>query len=432
MVDRLDQNRQRWFGLALIWAVFTVHGIDRSVVLLLLEPIRREFVLNDSQVGLISGLGYALPFALAAVPVGALADRVRRTRLLAGLLTVWSLLTALAGLAPSYALLVLARAGVGASEAGAPPTMLSLIGDSFDARSRPAALAIYYTAPYAGLIGGSAVAGWIAQTHGWRAALLVVGLPGVALALIVAFLLREPPRGHFATASALPTPAASIPLALGFAWRSRELRRLIAALVLGAFVALGVASWVAVLLQRIYGFAPAHAGLATAAAVGVTGALGSLLGGVLAHRIGRGDPRRLSLLCGVTMLLALPLAIAAPLMATPGPAIVLIGLWSLLFTTYIGPGWGLAIDATPPHMRATIMALALLLTNLIGAGLGPQTVGLLSDLLAGRGDAKHLQHAMALLPLVGLVSVTLFLRRSTPSAIPEEDQGARHGNGQIR
>ena len=402
-------SRKPWLVLALIWTVFVVHGVDRSVVLVLLEPIRAEFGLTDSEVGLISGLAYAVPFALAGIPLGALADRVNRARMLALLLGVWSLFTGLAGLAATYPLLLLARAGVGASEAGAPPTMLSLIGDTFDARSRPAALSFYFTAPFVGLMLGSIVAGHLSQAIGWRHALLAVGLPGLALAAIVLMLLREPRRGGTdvdADRAMTPVPIAE---ALRFILRQPELRRLIAAIVMTAFVSLAISSWIPAFLQRIHGLAPGRAGMLTALAVGLTGGIGSLIGGAVATRFGQGNPRRLRRLCGVAVLLSVPLAVAAPLVSSVMLAIGLIAAWSILGSAYLGPGWGMAIAATPLHMRSTVMGVAVVLINLIGAGLGPQSVGIVSDLLGWLGDAKHLPHAMSLAALVGIGSGFLYL-----------------------
>jgi len=395
--------------LLCIWGIFVVHGIDRSVLLVLLEPIRLEFHLSDSQIGFLTGLGYAVPFALAGIPLGALADRLNRTRYLAGLVALWSVLTAAAGLVPSYALLVLARAGVGASESGAPPTMLSLIGDTFDAKSRPAALSIYFTAPFVGLMVGATMAGQISQAYGWRSAVLAIGLPGLLFAGI-ALSLREPPRGRSPGGAPGALPPVPIGTALAYAVREPALRRLLGALVLSGFVTLAVSNWTPAFLQRVHGLSPGRAGAVTAAALGLTGMLGSLCGGVLAARFGRGDPVRLKRLCGGAILLALPFGVAAPLLASTVSGLVCLGIWAFIGSAYLGPGWGLGLAEAPAHMRATIMAVGIVLTNLIGAGLGPQSVGLLSDALAWAGDGGHLAHAMSAICLVSVATGWLFLR----------------------
>ncbi len=397
-----------WLALLCIWAIFVVHGIDRSILLVLLEPIRRSFALSDSQLGLLTGLGYAVPFALAGIPLGALADRLRRTRYLAALLALWSSLTALGGLAPSFLWLVLARACVGASEAGAPPTMLSLLGDLFSDKTRPAALSIYFTAPFVGLMAGATIAGQISQAYGWRTALLAIGLPGLLLAIAV-LAMREPPRGAFTAPGTAVEPPMPIRAALRLILRTPKLGRLMAALVLGGFVTLAVSNWTPALLQRAYGVSQRQSGALTALGLGLTGMLGSLCGGAIAARFGRGDPTRLKRLCAAAILLATPLAIAAPLMPTPSLVILCLGIWSFIGTAYLAPGWGVFIARAPLAARGTIMAMAIVLTNLIGAGLGPQAIGVLSDALAHVQDPAHLAHAMSLLPIVGLVTAWLFL-----------------------
>lgn len=415
-LDITSHRQKRWLVLLVIWTVFVVHGIDRSIMAVLLEPIRRTFGLTDSTVGLLVGLGFALPFALAGIPWGALADRVRRTWMLAGLLAGWSLLTGLAGLAPTFLLLLLVRASIGAVEAGAPPTMLSLLSDTFDARARPVALSIYYTAPFVGLIAGSAIAGHLSQLYGWRSALLVVGLPGVLLAVVVALVLREPVRGQ-SEPDVARQASAPVMTTLAYVARTPELRRLVAALVLGGFTTLAIASWTPAFLVRVHHMSQGRSGAMTALAIGLTGGIGSLIGGWLGVRLGRGDPALLKRVSGFAVLLATPLAVAAPLLASPGAALLMLGLWSVTGSAYLGPGWGLAISATPVHMRGTVLALAVVLTNLVGAGLGPQSVGLISDLLARHGDVAHLQHALSMVALVGLVTAFLFLRGAFRPAV---------------
>lgn len=414
--DPPHRRQLRWLVLLVIWLVFFVHGIDRSVVSVLLEPIRRSFGLSDSAVGLLVGLGFAVPFAIAGIPWGVLADRVRRTWLLAGLLAGWSVLTAIAGLAASFPLLLLARAGVGAVEAGAPPTMLSLLSDTFDARSRPAALSIYYTAPFLGLVAGSSIAGHVSQIYGWRAALMVVGLPGVLLAIMVALVLREPRRGQLEpdAVQVVPAPVAET---LAHVWRDRELRRLVTALVLGGFVTLAIAGWTPAFLIRVHHLSQGRSGAMTGLALGLTGGIGSLIGGWLGVRLGRGEPARLKRVAGLAVLLGTPLAVAAPLLPTAGQALILLAVWAVVASAYLGPAWGLAISITPVNMRGTVLALAVVLTNLVGAGLGPQSVGLISDALARNGDPGHLQHAMSAVALVGLVTAYLFLRGAGTRAI---------------
>lgn len=208
-----------------------------------------------------------------------------------------------------------------------------------------------------------------------------------------------------------------------FIVREPELRRLISALVLTAFVSLAVSSWIPAFLQRIHGISPSRTGIMTALAIGLTGVLGSLAGGAIGARFGKGGIDRLKRLCGSAILLSVPLVIVAPQLGSPYLALGFLAAWSFIGSAYLGPGWGIAIAATPPHMRSTVMAVAIVLTNLIGAGLGPQSVGLLSDLLHWAGDAAHLQHAMSAAAVMSVASAWLFLRSGKPGGVTSSPSG---------
>jgi predicted MFS family arabinose efflux permease len=406
--------QNRWLVLGLIWLVFVVHGIDRSVLLVLLEPIRKGFGLNDSQIGLLIGLGYAAPFALAGIPLGGMVDRVpKRKYFLAGLLVLWSGLTMLGGLAPSYAVLLLTRACVGASESGAPPTMMSILSDTFDVKTRPLALSIYYTAPFLGLMVGAIFAGHLSQHYGWRVAVLAIGAPGLAMALVTGLFLREPARGRFEPVSTAPekggaVPAAPVVQAVLYAVRDPQLRRQIMALVLGGFVLSAISSWVPVLMERVLGFSPARAGGLMALVFGLPAIAGTLAGGAILSRLGKGEPQRLLRLCGIILLISVPLAVLAPLCGSARLTLVLLFFWALFSCAYFGPAWSVLITVMPPSMRGTIMGLGVVLSNLVGPGLGPQSIGLVSDVLLRLNDVAHLQHAMAGIALFALIPALLF------------------------
>lgn len=402
------QPTRSWIVLAVIWLVYVVHAVDRSIVLVLLSAIAHDFHLSDSQVGLVAGLAYALPFALAGIPLGALVDRVDRVRLLGALLAIWSCLTAFAGLAASYPMLLLARAGVGAVEAGAPPAMLSILGDTFDDRRRPLAISVYYTAPSVGLILGSIIAGLLAQHYGWRAALVTIGLPGLLIAGLVILVLREPRRGAFA-GDAAPSAPVSIAAALNHILGDPALCTLVAALVLGGVAITSVAAWTPTLLMRVHHVSQAGAGSLTALALGLSGAVGTVLGGIVASRLAKGDPVLLRRMCGMVLIGASPAMLLAPLLAWLPGVIALLALWSLIAAAYVAPAWNLCVTTCPPHMRGTVLATSLVLANLIGSGVGPWLVGKASDLLASAGDAGHLQHAMAGLAGFAVVTALLFL-----------------------
>ena len=206
-------SRQAYWTLALLTLVYLVHSIDRQVISVVLEPIRHEFHASDKMLGLIA-LAYSVLFALACLPAGWLIDRTNRVRLLSGLLAGWSGLTALCGFTASFAMLLLARAGVGAAEAGASPTIMSLISDYFEPRRRALAIGICYTSTAFGVSASFLIGSIVAAAHGWRAAFWVAGAPGLILAASILATLREPTRGAMdreTTATVADARVAGIP-----------------------------------------------------------------------------------------------------------------------------------------------------------------------------------------------------------------------------
>ncbi len=411
-------KHSRIYVLALIWAIYATHSLDRSIILILLEPIRREYRLDDAQLGFVTGLGYAVPFALAGVPIGALADRVKRKRLLAALVATWSVMTALSGFTRSFAALVVSRAAVGATEAGAPSTMLSLLSDTFPPRRRPLVLGVFYTAPVMGLVGGSLLGAAMAAAYGWRAALFAAALPGLALALLAPLTLREPTRGAFGDEG-------HATIRLGFAEVARTLARstrltaCMAALVL-ASVTLGASYWFPAFLIRVLHLNLRQAGPLTALVIGAPGGLGALAGGLASQRWGGAQTDKLMGLCAIALLIAVPFGIGGVLAPTPVLVCAGVAIWSFFNSFYIGPGYSVCLASTPVAMRGTVTALVVVLSNVLGAGLGPQLVGLLSDAFRRSGDPDGLAHALAYILAVGVVAAVLLIvardgARITPS-----------------
>ena len=398
----------RTYALGLLWAIYAVHSLDRSILLILAEPIRREFVLSDSQIGLLTGLGYALPFALAGAPLGALTDHVSRKRLLAVLVAAWSAVTAASGLVRSFPALLAARAAVGATEAGAPSTILSLISDIVPPRLRALALGVYYTGPVVGLIAGSLLGGAVAAAHGWRSALLVAALPGVAAVALLLTTLREPFRGRFGAEASPGAATASLGEIVAVLRASAPLRAVLAGLVLGSLT-LGANFWMPAFLMRSLHLTMRQAGPLTALGIGLPGGLGALAGGLLSQRFGGEAIRRLAPLCATSLILAVPVGIVGMLAGQPGAVLAGVAGWSFVNALYTGPGYSLCLGLTPPAMRGSVLGVVIVASNVLGAGLGPLVVGALSDAFHKAGDAHSLAHALACVLLAGLAAGTAFL-----------------------
>jgi predicted MFS family arabinose efflux permease len=406
-----------WVCLLLLFLLYTVHSIDRTIISVLVEPIRREFNLSDSQLGALTGLAYALPAAITTLPFGVLVDRTTRTKLLAGLLVVWSLFTGLAGLATSYMWLVLTRVFVGAVEAGSPNTSVSILSDYFPARSRPLAVSLFYLGGPAGAQIGAYAIGAITATHGWRTALFVAMAPGLILALVLLLALREPQRGARDEVASDGQAAASFGDVFLLLRRQPGLWLLILGVVISSTVASAPAAWFTALFMRKYGASIAEAGLITGLSFGLFSGLGGLAGGLLATRFGRGETRRLLLLIAVPVMLTVPLAAVALLAPSRTVFTGLMMLWPFISTMAPGTTFSLCLSLAPANIRGRLMAVVFLCANVVANGFGPQIIGWLSDLYVGLGYANALSLAVLSLIAFNLVGAGAFLaaRRHLPS-----------------
>jgi MFS family permease len=330
------------------------------------------------------------------------------------LVVIWSGFTAITGLARSFTGLIVARAAIGAAEAGAPPSIMSILSDTFPAKSRASVLSILFMGPFIGLLAGSILGGAAAAAFGWRGAMFIAAVPGLLAALLILLTVREPTRGIFDSDASRKMPAPPVGEVLNFAVGHVRVRDTILAMVLASVVSIGVASWIPVLLIRVYALPLAKAGLFTALIAGLPGALGSLCAGWIAARFGGRDDQLLRL-CGTAVGMAAPLGFFGAWVGSLPLAIVGFTLWGFANTMFVGPGHSLYLNAAPPRMRGTLSAVVVILCNLVGAGLGPLLVGSISDVLHAAGDARPLPHSIGLLALAGLVSSALFLRARAAS-----------------
>jgi MFS family permease len=392
----------RRYVLGLLLVVYVVNFIDRSIVNILLQPIKEEFQPSDTALGFLSGVAFAIFYATLGIPIARWADRGVRRDIIALALFVWSGMTALCGLARTFPQLVLARVGVGVGEAGCSPPAHSLLSDYYPPERRGTAFSIYALGIPLGTAFGFFLGGWMAETLGWRAAFLLVGLPGLALALVVRFTLREPPRGHSEArreSGPAPEPMAVIRVMA----RLASFRHLAAAATLHAFVGYGVAAWNAAFLVRSHGMSLGEVGSWLAVIAIVFGGLGTFLGGYLADRLTPRDARWALWVPGVSTLIAVPFAVAFYLWQDVRVALALAGIPVFFGAMYLGPTFSITQALAPLRMRAVASAFLLFLINLIGLGLGPQVTGIASDLLAPRLAEESLRGA-----LVGMVALNLW------------------------
>ena len=405
------QNRfspaYRNYALGILFVGYIVNFVDRSILSLLLEPIKLELALSDSQLGLLGGLAFAVFYTFLGIPIAALADRHSRVKILAVSMVIWSAMTAICGLASNFWMLLLARIGVGVGEAGASPPSHSLISDYFPIEKRATALSIYALGIPFGTMIGSYVGGWGADTIGWRNTFFLVGLPGIFVALIILFTLREPPRGmsdiKLGQGTAPKTEAPQISEVLNLLWAKISFRHLAFAAGLHAFVSYGASTWNAPFFIRIHNMSSTDLGAALALVAGI-GAIGTFFGGYLSDKLSdrTGDKRWYFWVPGIATIMMVPFQLVAYLYDGISASIASLCVVGIMGSVYLGPSFAMTQALVSLRMRAVASAILLFVLNLIGMGLGPWFVGILSDILMPTMGTESIRYALCVAVLVNL------------------------------
>ncbi len=398
--------------LALLTLIATVQFFDRALFVVIMEPIKQEFALSDSQLGVMAGLSYAAAFALAGIPLGRLADRTNRRNMLAGLLAVWAVMVGMAGSAGNFITLIAARIGIGAMDAGGQPCSVSMIADLYPTERRASAVAMYYVGVPLGMAAGFMLGGLLASHLGWRKALFVAAVPGMLLALAFLVWVREPNRGASDDLVHSTDVAPGLGETLRFVWGQRSLTLLIAASVLVTAASSAMMSWIGSLLIRSHGLSLEQVGLMTAICMGGFGALGTLLFGRLADRLGASDMRWQPRLMALGALMIALFGGAVCLASNVAVAAVALAAFAACVAGLNGPSYALSQTLVRLRMRGTSMSVMLVLLNLIGVGVGPTLAGALSDVLAVHFGVDSVRWAMLGVLLFCFPAVLLFWRAS--------------------
>lgn len=404
--------------MLLMMLIYTLNFFDRQILTILVEPIKADLDLSDSQIGAISGLAFALLYTAAGLPLARFADKTNRVHMISGALAVWSIFTIACGFTRSFGQMLLTRIGVGVGEAGCTPAAHSLITDYVPRHRRALALAMYQMGVPLGSLTGLVVGGILASTLGWRWAFFIAGAPGLLLAVIVPFAMKEPRR------QASAAPAVHIPLRAGLAvlWRKRSFAYICVASGFSAFGFYGLSAFSGSLYIRTHpeqlgalassvGMAPtALLGVLLGLMVGICGGLGTFLGGFLSDRVARSSIANYVLFCAVAITAAAPLF---TLVALAGDMRVSLGLFGgALFcqTMSYGPVYAAIQTVAEPRMRGMAVAIQILFVNLIGLALGPLFVGVMSDLFTSWfGAIQGLRFAISLVGLPMLLSGLMFI-----------------------
>jgi predicted MFS family arabinose efflux permease len=410
--------------------VYTFNFIDRQILVILQEPIKADLGLSDAQLGLLSGFSFALVYVTAGIPIAWLADRANRRNIVAASLAFWSLMTAMSGLVQNYGQLLVARLGVGVGEAGGTPPAHSMISDYFPPSSRGTALSFYSMGIYIGVLFGFAAGGWIAENFGWRNAFFVIGIPGILYAFAVLWVVKEPKRGHFDPAGAGAPAQSSLSETMAGLRRRPTFWYLSVGCAFSAFVSYGNGNFMPSFLMRNHGLSLTEVGVILGLISGLSGATGTFLGGYMADRLATRDMRWylwIPILGGLSAMIPAYYTLLGEdttfIVAAMIPSQILSAL-------YLGPCIATCHNLVSPGMRAMASAILYFVLNLIGLGLGPLTVGILSDFYAEPFGDDNLRYAMASVLSIGFLGV-YFLWMGTRSLNRDLQENRRELTAQL-
>ncbi|MES2449561.1 MAG: MFS transporter [Pseudomonadota bacterium] len=389
-----NQSRgYRALALAMLLLVYTFNFVDRQIFSILVPAIKADLSLTDTQLGVLGGLAFALLYSTLAIPLAWIADRTSRTWTITISLGVWSGFTALCGWAGNFAQLFGARLGVGVGEAGGVAPSYAVIADTFPPESRARALAVYSLGIPLGSAAGVLLGGYIATTVDWRAAFIVVGLAGVAIAPLFRLLVREPVRDR--------AIAATEPVRRVFAILARKPSFWLLAFGASAssMLGYGLAFWLPSLLKRSFHLDLQDVSYFYGAILLLGGVPGVLLGGMVGDKFGTKDRAAYARAPAIAFVMAVPLFAAGILSSSVTAAFLFFLVPQALAYVWLAPVITAVQHLVPPHMRATASASFLFINNLIGLGAGSFALGALSDGLTKRLGDEALRYSM----LIGLV-----------------------------
>lgn len=365
--------------LGVLVVVYVFNFIDRQILAILAPAIKADLGLSDTQIGALSGVAFGIFYATLGIPIARLADKYSRVNIISICLAIWSLMTALSGLANNFVQLLIARIGVGIGEAGGSPPSHSLIADYFSPDSRATALGIYALGIPIGILLGNLAGGWISEFFGWRNAFFLVGIPGIVLAVIMKMTVKEPPRGY---SEIKPVEINHVPFldVVKKMWGFKTFRYLSLGAGTQAFVGYGSIAWMPSFLTRAHDMSVGEVGTALGIIIGIFGGAGTLLSGMIGDRLGARDVRNYMLVPAYAFLIAVPTGAAVFLFNDLYLVLAIYTIPVFLVNLYTGPTFGMTQSLAPLAMRAAASALLLFIINIIGLVFGPTVVGILSDL----------------------------------------------------
>ncbi len=373
-------TRYRNYVLAVLCLVYSLNFLDRNIISILVDPIKNELKVSDTYMGSLTGFAFVVLYSLVGIPIARWADVGNRRAIIVLGLTVWSVMTALSGMALNFWQLALARVGVGVGEAAGAPPSHSLISDYFPKEKRAQALALYQSSIYIGVLLGYLVGGWVNQFYGWRAAFVAAGLPGLLLVLLLRFTVREPVRGQSEPSGGVPIVQAKLRTVLRFLAGQRSYGLVVLGIGLVGFTNFSFSVWAPSFLRRVHHMSSGEIGTSLGLIKGIGGFAGTVIGGFVVGRLGSRDERWKLYLPAAATLLVCPVFIGFLAIDDIRIGLALLGLGTLLIGFHLGPCFAMVQNLVRVEMRSLSSSIAFLCLAFVGTGLGPFAVGYFSDL----------------------------------------------------
>ena len=388
------------YVLAVMFLAYVFNFIDRQIISILLEPIKEELGVTDTAMGFLTGTAFAMFYATLGIPIARWADVWVRRSIIAIGTAIWSVMTAASGLAQNFLQMSIARIGVGVGEAALSPPAHSLLADYFPVERRATALGIYSMGIHIGILFGVIAGGWLEEFWGWRMAFVVVGLPGLLIAALVRFTVREPPRGgQEKTAQPEQADVPGIREVIDFLWSLRSFRHLSFATGLCAFAGYSFVTWAPTFLRRVHEVSGSEL-TSYGLVLGIGGAIGSVLAGVLADRLGKRDLRWWLWVPAFAAAAPIPFVLGFFSNSELNIGLTLLFPGLILAAMYQGPVFSTVQTLVHVRMRAVASGILLFVINIIGLALGPPTVGLLNDYVFSSYGDEAIRYSMPIVYFV--------------------------------
>ncbi len=413
-IQTAQERRHANYVLAILFLVLMFNFIDRQIVGILADSIKADLGLSDTQVGLMTGLSFAIFYTTLSIPLAIVADRWNRSKVIAIAIAIWSIMTVICGLAANFIQIFLARIGVGIGEAGSSPASHSLIADLFPPERRATALGIFAMSVSIGSFVAFTGGSWLAENFGWRWTLVAAGAPGILISIIIWFTIRDP-RGEKPISEAFKSKPGEVKLTDAIKELSRKWAywHLIIAGAIVSFVAYGVQTFYFPVFSRIHEVPVSEyseLGLKLGLMFLTFGSAGAYFGGKVGDYLNARTPGGSLLASAIIFIISIPFMYLALYADNLTTAILILGIPQFAFSFFFGPCFSsiqlLASDKT----RAFSVSIWIMFSGLIGLGLGPLTIGILSDwfLANGATEATGLQQAVMIVSLFSILAALFF------------------------